>query len=86
MNDTAVAPVDGTPGLLRPDRRAFAGTAVGTPAFHGDAHAGNTGAARPDGTTTSVVRPFLMQAGGLITAKEAERRVLILENPGSARP
>ena len=29
-----------------------------------------------------VVRPFLMQAGGLITAKEAERRVLILENPG----
>ena len=32
-----------------------------------------------------VVRPFLMQAGGLITAKEAERRVLILENPGTAR-
>jgi gentisate 1,2-dioxygenase len=31
-----------------------------------------------DGT----VRPFLMQAAGLITAKEAERRVLILENPG----
>src|SRR5262249_40549989 len=30
----------------------------------------------------NVVRPFLMQAGGLITAKEAERRVLILENPG----
>ena len=29
-----------------------------------------------------VVRPYLMQAGGLITAKEAERRVLILENPG----
>ena len=29
----------------------------------------------------AVVRPFLMQAGGLITAKEAERRVLILENP-----
>ncbi len=28
------------------------------------------------------VRPFLMQAGGLITAKEATRRVLILENPG----
>jgi len=28
------------------------------------------------------VRPYLMQAGGLITAKEAERRVLILENPG----
>jgi gentisate 1,2-dioxygenase len=28
------------------------------------------------------VRPHLMQAGGLITAKEAERRVLILENPG----
>ena len=30
----------------------------------------------------AVVRPFLMQAGDLITAKEAERRVLILENPG----
>ena len=28
------------------------------------------------------VRPFLVQAGGLITAKEATRRVLILENPG----
>ena len=31
-----------------------------------------------DGT----VRPFLMQSGTLITAEEAERRVLILENPG----
>ena len=30
----------------------------------------------------NVVRPYLMQAGSLITAKEAERRVLILENPG----
>jgi gentisate 1,2-dioxygenase len=30
----------------------------------------------------NVIRPCLMQAGGLITAKEAERRVLILENPG----
>ncbi|MEL6373753.1 MAG: gentisate 1,2-dioxygenase [Pseudomonadota bacterium] len=28
------------------------------------------------------VREALMEAGGLITAKEAERRVLILENPG----
>ena len=28
------------------------------------------------------VRPFLMEAGTLITAKEAERRVLVLENPG----
>src|SRR6185437_14391117 len=28
------------------------------------------------------VRPYLMQAATLITAKEAERRVLILENPG----
>ncbi|MFC3051871.1 gentisate 1,2-dioxygenase [Kordiimonas pumila] len=27
-------------------------------------------------------RPFLMEAGKLITASEAERRVLILENPG----
>ncbi len=29
-----------------------------------------------------VVRPHLMEAAGLITAKEAERRVLILKNPG----
>jgi gentisate 1,2-dioxygenase len=28
------------------------------------------------------VRPYIMQAGQLITAKEAERRVLVLENPG----
>jgi gentisate 1,2-dioxygenase len=28
------------------------------------------------------VRPYLMESGSLITAKEAERRVLILENPG----
>lgn len=28
------------------------------------------------------VRPYIMEAGSLITAKEAERRVLILENPG----
>src|SRR5216684_9084745 len=27
------------------------------------------------------VRPYLMRSGALITAKEAERRVLILENP-----
>ena len=29
-----------------------------------------------------VVRPYLMECSGLITAKEAVRRVLILENPG----
>ncbi len=28
------------------------------------------------------VRPFLMEAGRLISAREAERRVLVLENPG----
>lgn len=28
------------------------------------------------------IKPFILEAGGLITAKEAERRVLILENPG----
>ena len=28
------------------------------------------------------VRPWILEAGKLITAKEAERRVLILENPG----
>lgn len=30
----------------------------------------------------NVVRPHLMQAGHIVTAQEAERRVLILENPG----
>ena len=30
------------------------------------------------------VRPYLMRSGALITAKEAERRVLILENPALA--
>ncbi|GLQ36966.1 gentisate 1,2-dioxygenase [Rhizobium albus] len=30
----------------------------------------------------SEIRTAMMEAGGLITAKEAERRVLILENPG----
>jgi len=29
-----------------------------------------------------VLRPFLMESGELITAREAERRVLMLENPG----
>ncbi len=28
------------------------------------------------------VRPYVMEAGSLISAKEAERRVLVLENPG----
>jgi len=44
----------------------------------------------PEPTTSCVpalwryeeIRPHLMQAGGLITAREAQRRVLILENPG----
>ena len=27
------------------------------------------------------VRPYLMEAGALVTAEEAERRVLVLENP-----
>jgi gentisate 1,2-dioxygenase len=27
------------------------------------------------------VRPYIMESGGLLTAKEAERRVLVLENP-----
>ena len=30
----------------------------------------------------STLRPFLMEAGRLITAQKAERRVLVLENPG----
>jgi gentisate 1,2-dioxygenase len=29
----------------------------------------------------ATVRPFIMESGGLLTAKEAERRVLVLENP-----
>jgi len=32
----------------------------------------------------TVVRPFLLESGGLISAEEAERRVLILQNPGFA--
>jgi gentisate 1,2-dioxygenase len=28
------------------------------------------------------IRAYMLEAGGLITAKEAERRVLVLENPG----
>src|ERR1700680_1716906 len=32
------------------------------------------------------IRPYLMQSGGLITAQEATRRVLILENPGLNGP
>ena len=39
-------------------------------------------AARPAVWSYDEVRPLLMEAGELITAKEAERRVLILENPG----
>src|ERR1044072_2453850 len=31
------------------------------------------------------LRPLLMEAGHLLTEKEAERRVLVLENPGLRR-
>ena len=37
---------------------------------------------RPFGWRFKDIRAAMMEAGGLITAKEAERRVLILENPG----
>ena len=37
---------------------------------------------RPFGWRFADVRAAMMEAGGLITAKEAERRVLVLENPG----
>src|SRR5688572_13438156 len=37
---------------------------------------------RPALWSYTEVRPFVMEAGKLITAKDAERRVLILENPG----
>jgi gentisate 1,2-dioxygenase len=36
----------------------------------------------PHKWTYAGMRALLMEAGGLITAKEAERRVLVLENPG----
>ena len=37
---------------------------------------------RPASWRFSEIREAMMEAGGLITAKEAERRVLVLENPG----
>lgn len=37
---------------------------------------------RPVGWRFDEIRSAMIEAGGLITAKEAERRVLILENPG----
>jgi gentisate 1,2-dioxygenase len=37
---------------------------------------------RPALWSYTELRPFVMEAGKLITAKDAERRVLILENPG----
>jgi gentisate 1,2-dioxygenase len=39
-------------------------------------------ACRPHLWKFAAVRDYMMEAGQLITAKEAERRVLILENPG----
>jgi gentisate 1,2-dioxygenase len=37
---------------------------------------------RPASWRFADIRAAMMEAGGLITAKEAERRVLVLENPG----
>lgn len=37
---------------------------------------------RPHLWSFDLIRAYMMEAGKLITAKEAERRVLILENPG----
>jgi gentisate 1,2-dioxygenase len=39
-------------------------------------------ACRPAAWRFADIRAAMMEAGGLITAKEAERRVLVLENPG----
>ncbi len=39
-------------------------------------------ACRPHLWRFDAIRSFMLEAGALITAKEAERRVLILENPG----
>ncbi len=41
-----------------------------------------TGCCKPAIWKYEAVRPLVMEAGKLITAKQAERRVLILENPG----
>ncbi len=40
------------------------------------------GACRPASWRFADIRTAMMEAGSLITAKEAERRVLVLENPG----
>lgn len=40
--------------------------------------------ARPFGWRYTEMRPALMEAGALLTTEEAERRVLIVENPGLA--
>ncbi len=37
---------------------------------------------RPAAWKFDAIRAYMLEAGGLITAKEAERRVLVLENPG----
>ncbi len=37
---------------------------------------------RPASWRFAEIRAAMMEAGGLITAREAERRVLVLENPG----
>ncbi len=39
-------------------------------------------ACRPALWPFDTIRSYMLEAGGLVTAKEAERRVLILENPG----
>ena len=39
-------------------------------------------ACRPAAWSFADIRTAMMEAGDLITAKEAERRVLVLENPG----
>src|SRR4029077_15672156 len=39
-------------------------------------------ACEPAAWSFADIRAAMMEAGGLITAKEAERRVLVLENPG----
>ena len=41
-----------------------------------------TSPCRPASWTFADIRAAMIEAGGLITAKEAERRVLVLENPG----
>jgi gentisate 1,2-dioxygenase len=77
-----------TPSISRDERQAFYERIDAenlTPLWevlHGLVTPEPKSAAVPALWRYQTVRPYLMEAGDLITAQEAERRVLILENPG----